>query len=241
MQPNQRKKSCADSQFHMDSDMKKPFLTFSLLVLLLPALAGCRGGYDYSVHVSELRSDIFRAETEEFTVTLSCVSREHPYCADGVTNPVSDVVEISLLPADKQTVTEYSVYVVGETKWGGEASFRNSYGDWFYSQGVDAFPQGSVTLSVEWDGNTRELTATSVKNENTLSPGEILSRAVKAEEEAVGRMTYNGAFHGEFFIRLLRREKNYYYVGIVGGQDGTIALLFDSETGEVLARRVHTF
>lgn len=42
---------------------------------------------------------------------------------------------------------------------------------------------------------------------------------------------------GEFHVRLLRRDANYYYVGIVDGKGHTISLLLDSETGETLARR----
>jgi len=38
-------------------------------------------------------------------------------------------------------------------------------------------------------------------------------------------------------VRLLRRNTNYYYVGIVDTDGKTISLLLNSETGEVLARR----
>lgn len=39
-------------------------------------------------------------------------------------------------------------------------------------------------------------------------------------------------------MRLLRRDKNYYYVGITDCTGKTISLLLNAETGEVLARRV---
>ena len=216
--------------------MKRRYSAFLLLIGLLPALAACGGGKDYTPFISEARYDIFRAETEEFTVTLSCISREYPYASDGIACPKTDVVEISLIPS-AAAMADYSVFVVGEKEWGGEASFRNAYGDWFYSEGVSAFPKDSVTLRIEWEDEVRELTATSVKNENTISVNEALKFAVTAEKERIDRMSSNGEFCGEFYVRLVRRDTNYYYVGIVSADGGITSLLLDGETGEVLARR----
>ena len=202
---------------------------------MLPALTAC-GGYDYSAHISEAKSDLFCAEPDEFTVTVSCVSREYPYVADGITCPMNSVMEVSLVPAKSQ-ICDYEVYLLGETTWGGETSFRTYAGDYFYSESVRKFPEGSVTVQIKWEDETRELTATSVKNEKTLSVNEILEYAIKAEKETVKQMTRDGNFLGEFYIRLLRRNINYYYVGITDLNGTTVSLLLDSETGEVLAKR----
>lgn len=219
----------------------KRYVTGFLLILLVPLLlvpllAGCGGRYNYAAHLSEVRSDIFRAETEEFTVTLSCISREYPYATDGVTCPISDLIELSVVPREITPET-YSVYVLGEKTMGGEASFRNFAGDWFYSESVESFPTGTVSLRIEWGENVREITATSVRNEGTLTPAQALDFAVGAEKQYVDRMMRDGAFYGEFYVRLLRRDKNYYYVGIVDRSGGVRSLLLDAETGEVLAKR----
>lgn len=214
--------------------MKKLFPSLLLTLTLLPALTAC-GGYDYTAHISEERGDLFCAETEEFSITLSCVKREHPYSADGIPCPPAMLVEISLVPASAE-LRDYEVYVSGESEWGGETSFRTYAGDYFYSQSVDAFPQDSVTVRVVWGEESRELYATSVRNENTLSVKDALGCAVKAEKETIDRMTENGKFAGEFYVRLLRRNTNFYYVGIIDKNGETISLLLDSETGEVLAR-----
>lgn len=215
--------------------MKKPISAFLLILSMLPALTAC-GGYDYSAHISEAKSDLFCAETDEFTVTVSCVSREYPYVADGITCPMNSVMEVSLVPAKPQ-ICDYEVYLLGETTWGGETSFRTYAGDYFYSESVRKFPEGSVTVQIKWEDETRELTATSVKNEKTLSVNEILEYAIKTEKETVKQMTRDGNFLGEFYIRLLRRNINYYYVGITDLNGTTVSLLLDSETGEVLAKR----
>ncbi|MDE6676675.1 MAG: hypothetical protein K2K12_03060, partial [Clostridia bacterium] len=161
---------------------------------------------------------------------------EYPYASDGITCPKTNVMEISLVPV-RAEICEYEVYVVGESVWGGETSFRTYAGDYYYCESVREFPKDSVTIQIKWENETREMTATSVKNENTLSVAEVLNRAVKAEKETIERLTENGSFCGEFYVRLLRRNVNYYYIGIIDRNGNTLSLLLDSETGEVLARR----
>ncbi len=215
--------------------MKKYFLSFMTLLLLLPALAAC-GKYDYYAHVSDEKSDIFRAETESYTLTVSCVSREYPYLCDGVAAARSDLLE-AVLAEKTPSGAEYELYFLEDVPRGGDMSFRSVTGDYFYSRSTEHFPDGSVSVKVVKNGVSEEILATSVKSENTLSVRDALEKAVSAEKETVDKMTRGEHFYGEFHVRLLRRDKNYYYVGIINEQGGILALLLDSETGEVLARK----
>ncbi len=215
--------------------MKKAiFACIPLCLLPLLALAGCGKKVAPEKYLSEVKSDIFVAETEEFSLTLSCTEREYPYADDGIACPRSKLCEISIVT---KTSADYSVFVLGEKSWGGETSYRNVRGDYYYSQGVEVFPEKSVTLRIQWEEETREIVATSVKTEKTISPEKALGEAVKSEKEAISRMTREGEFFGEYRVRLLKRDSVYYYVGIVDKNGHTISLLLDSETGEVLARR----
>ena len=116
-------------------------------------------------------------------------------------------------------------------------SFRNARGDYFYSQSVKKFPKNTLSVRVEWGDEKREIAATSVKTPSTLSVKEALDCAVKAERKTVDAMTQNGKFNGEFRVRLLKRDKTYYYVGIVGKDGKELSLLLDAESGALLARR----
>lgn len=215
--------------------MKKFRFTVILLPLLLLACASCGGSYDYTKHLSEIKRDIFRAETEAFTLTVCCVEREHPYASDGVTCPLTKIVEAELVAKDASG-TDYSL-TIPELSLGGAMSRRTVENDWFFSQSVEKFPEKSVSVTLEKDGETFELLATSVKTEATMSAEEALKIAVAHESEAIKRLTEGGVFQGEFRVRLLRRNVNYYYVGIVSKSGATISLLLGAESGEVLARR----
>lgn len=210
-------------------------LSIMLIIFSFFVLSAC-GKYDYYVHVTDERSDLFCAETEEFFLTVSCVYREHPFLADGAVSPRAKTVE-AVLTEKTPSGGEYEIYFLDDVSRGGEMSFRNVSGDYFYSRGVEEFPQGTLSLRIVKDGTSQEIAATSVKNENTLSTREALEKAVASEPEYIGRLTVDGKFHGEFYVRLLRRDKNYYYVGIVGKDGVILSLLLDSETGETLARR----
>ena len=217
--------------------MKKAALFLLVPLLSLVLLAGCKGT-DYTKHLSDVRSDLFAAETEDFSLTISCITRETPYAADGVACNTLKLIEIAVKPSEGMDGSKsYRIALSGEPAISGELSYRTVKGDYFLSQGVSAFPEGSVTVRLSEDGKTTEIAATSVRTEKTLSPEDALRFAVDAERELVGRMTAGSAFEGEFTVRLMRRSRNYYFVGITGKQENA-ALLIDAETGEVLARRV---
>lgn len=216
--------------------MKKPFFAGAALsLLLLLPLAGCAKPYDYTLHLSEIKRDIFLAETAQFGVTLSCVEREHPYASDGVTCPKSMLMEVVLTPVDR-SIEGYTVTIT-DGDWGGEMSFRSVEDNWYFSAGCDSFPAQEVSVSVEWEGGKTEILATSIKNEHTMSAEQALQIAIDHEEETVKALTKDNVFLGEFRIRLLRRDVNYYYVGIIAPSGKTVSLLLGAESGEVLARR----
>ena len=213
--------------------MKKRFCLFLAAAALLPLCAAC-APYRYNDCLSEVRSDLFLAETEYFTLTLACVEREYPYADDGIPCPMSKSVQVTLSPLTPPA-GDVSIFVgEGEARLGGEASYRTTRGDYTYSVGVDAFPEGSVTVTVLYGEQEHTLAATSVRTESTLTPEEALARGTEAERETLERMREAGSL--EIAVRLLRRDKNYYYFAVTDGKT-RIALLLDGETGEQLARR----
>lgn len=218
--------------------MKSRVLNFLILSLLLPMLflpVACKNSEDYFSYVSDERSDIFCARTEDYDVTVSCMEREHPFATDGVVSPRSKTVEV-VLAEKTPSGAEYEIYFLEDMPRGGDMSFRNVTGDYYFSRGVEEFPSGSLSLRIVCGEKTSELFLTSVKTDKTLSTAKALDLAVSAEKETIAAMS-GKSFEGEFHVRLLRRDKNYYYVGIAHPENGTVSLLLDGETGEILARR----
>lgn len=210
-------------------------LSLSLSFFSLLFISGCQKE-DYFAYLSDLRSDLFAAETENYTLSISCNERERPYALDGIPSPRLKTIEIVLTEKEPSNEEGYEVYLLEDVPKGGEMSFRSVSGDWFYSRGVEEFPSGSVSVRVVFQNKSEDLTATSVKNEKTISPQDALKAAVSSEGEFIEQLKAEGRFCGEFHVRLLKRDKTYYYVAIVG-KEKSVCLLLNSETGEVLARR----
>ncbi len=217
---------------------KRHFFVLSAILpaLALPIFTAC-APYDYSDRISEVRSDLFLAETDDFSLTIACLTREYPYADDGIPCPMTSLIEADLHPKTQMPDT-VEIYAEG-INWGGEASFSAVSGSYRFSQGTDTFPEGSISLRVVWGDSETTIAATSVRTEETLSAKEALSVFVEAEKETLARMKQDGAFCGELCVRLLRRDKNYYYAAVTDGKERT-ALLIDAETGEILARRTDT-
>lgn len=211
-------------------------MTFSMLILFLfPVLSGC-GNLDYSRFVSDLRCDLFCAQTESFEVTVTCMEREYPFASDGYVGTLSKTVEVTLVETENSDAI-YEVYFLEDVPRGGEMSFRSVTGDRYYSRGVETFPEGVLSLRIVRDGKSEDIALTSVKNQKTLSPASALESALLSEKETVKKLSSGGDFSGELHVRLLRRDKNYYYVGIVDRNKRTVCMLLDAESGKVLARR----
>ena len=57
---------------------------FVSLVMGTLFFSACKREEDLFSYVSECRSDIFTCETEEFSLKIYAVFREHPYLSDGI-------------------------------------------------------------------------------------------------------------------------------------------------------------
>lgn len=213
--------------------MRRRIASIIILAALLPVLAACKQE-NYTEHLSEVRQDIFCAQTDDFVLLLNCTSREYPYADDGIACTMTQIIEVTLTPTVSPS-GDVTIYA-DDGSWGGDASFSSVHGDYRFSQGVDTFPEGSVDLRVTWGERTYQIAATSVRTDATIPPESALSVLTESEKETLARMKKEGIFCGEFRVRLLRREQNYYYVAVTDGSE-QIALLIDAETGEILARR----
>ena len=81
------------------------------------------------------------------------------------------------------------------------------------------------------------MTATTVRTDNMLSPKEVVEKIQTAESEKFKSMTDSKGFAGEIYLRLIYEDAPYYYIGIIDREGTIFALLVDSESGKILAKR----
>ena len=217
--------------------MKK--LPIALLVPLfaLAALTGC-GGEDYAEHISDVRSDCFLAETEDFSLTVSCISREVPYAADGIASETSDYFEVRAELPDS-TLTYTLTFTAGGKEWGGEMNYDSVRREFSYSVSMPAPSEETIDFTVAAEGEgAPSYTFRAQRSAGKLSLDELLASIQKTQAEALQEFA-GEKFTGEIYVRYAPRgDRKFFYAAFIGRDGRTLSFLADADTGEVLASRL---
>ena len=207
-----------------------------LAPVLLVSLGACGKTIDYFDYVSELRSNILLAEQEDFSLRVYATEKESPYTADGVKRAVSPRAEIYLTGPVVTESCDISFIYDGK-EYGGDMSFDNVKLEYFYSCTLDISAASSISFKITIEETSLEMTATTVCTDNMLSPKEVVEKIQAAESEKFKSLTDSKGFAGEIYLRLNYEDAPYYYIGIIDREGTIFALLVDSESGKILAKR----
>ncbi len=217
---------------------KRVFSILSLFVFIISVFSfgACKKKTDYFSYVSELRENIFLAETDGYLLRVYSVRKEIPYCADGIPNAISTTVEFHLnaKAADGAYVLEFPFK--GKT-YGGEMSYDNVKTEYFYSQTLDVANEKEVSVTITSKTETVTLNAKSVLSGSALSAKDAFSCLYKTEKPLFDELTDKYGFQGEIYIRLIYEDAPYYYVGLITRDEKVRAFLLNAENGKILAKR----
>lgn len=227
--------------FKQDAKLLRPKILIRFLLVcaaLLCALSfvGCKKTVRYADYVSELRNNIFLAETETLSLRVYSVTKESPYAADGVPQETAPRTEVYLVAPEGDEVCSLA-FTVGGKDYGGEMSFDNVRAEYYFYCTLDTSDLSEIVCKINYGGTESELTAKSVRTENTLSHEEILNGLLSAEKPLFDGLTDKYGFAGEIYIRLIFEETPYYYVGVIDRSGKITAFLINGETGKLLAKR----
>lgn len=209
------------------------FLFFGFLLVLLCA---CSKNVNYFDYVSELRENIFLAETDGFSLRVYAVAKETPYLSDGAKRETSTRCEVYLVAPSFEKECILTFTIDGE-KYGGEMSFDNVKSEYFYSCTLNVAKQKQIDCKITYGEQELSLCAQSVLTEDTISPETALKGLCEAEKELFSSLTDEYGFAGEIYLRLLYEDAPYYYVGVIGRDGKTTAFLLNGKTGKILAKR----
>ena len=206
------------------------------LPIVLFSLCACKTKVEYFDYVSELRSNIFLARNEDFSLRVYAVEKEIPYAPDGIKRETSKRAEIFLIaPSGEQDCELY--FTIDENTYGGEMSFDNVRAEYYFSCTLDISTLQTITFELRYGESCLELTANSVKTASTLSPNDTLKTLIASEQELFTSLTDKYGFAGEIYIRLLYEEAAYYYVGVMDRNGNSYAFLINATSGKILAKR----
>lgn len=218
--------------------LKKTFVFFFLIALLplFSFFSSCKKKLDYFSHVSEIRSNILLAEAEDFSLRIFIGEREVPYAADGVARETSPRFDAYLVAPNGTKTCEFH-FKIGNETYGGEMSYDNVKGEYYYFCTLSVPQLKSVSCEILYGEEQFVLDAKSVLTEKTLSPRDALSHLLTTEKESFSALTDKYGFAGEIGIRLIYEDNPYYYVGVIDRKGNVSAFLLNAETGKLLAKR----
>lgn len=225
----------------MDFNLKKRKI-FTLLLFLLPCVffcaffTACAKKINYYDYVSELRSNIFLAEEENFSLRAYALFKESPYAMDGIPKSPSPRMEAYMIAPNGANTCTISFEYQGEN-YKGEMSYDNVKGEYFFACNVDVSEATELHFEIEYGERKIPLRATSIKTNDMLSPKNILSMLEECEQELFLSLTDKYGFSAEIYLRLIYEGAPYYYVGIIERSGNVHAFLIHAKTGKILAKR----
>ncbi len=206
------------------------------LFFIIALFSACKKQLDYFSYVSELRSNILLAQTDEYLLTVYAVEKEYPYAADGVKRETSKRTEIRLLAPSGDKTYEIA-FCVDNKNYGGEMSYDNVRAEYYFSCSVDVSNLDALDCKLIFKENTLDFHAKSVLTKDTLSPREIVEKVRLQESELFTSLTDKYGFAGEIYVRVLYEDFPYFYVGIIDKNGQISAFLVNGVTGKILAKR----
>ena len=211
-------------------------LALLFLVAFFYLFPSCKKNEDYFSYLSEYRSNLFLAETEEFSVRIYALEKEHPFIADGGVGEKTKRAEVYITAKDGSESCKVTFHGNGN-QYGGEASYDSVKREYFYSCAADLSTAASIPLALQFGDTVYEVTAHSIKQADTLSGEQILMCLQEQEVDLFRSLTDKNGFLAEIHLRLLYEEAPYYYIGIVEKTGKITAFLMDAATGTILAKR----
>ena len=205
--------------------MKKTFLFVLLSLCLCCFLLGCNND-GYESRITDLRTDIFIAESDDFTLTAYMGRRETPFSADGMVGNVQNVMLIKLqtaVIAARQVMIDYDgkQYVADFT------THPTSH----HLSAVIAFPptQAETLNAKVVVGETAiDVTLQKITPADAISYRKALSIAAKS---------FSTAENGEFHVRLICENQNFYWFCAVARENGSEAVLLSATDGKIIAKK----
>lgn len=211
-------------------------LSFLFLFGFGGSLTACNKPVDYFSYVSELRDNIFIAETDEYSLRAYSVVKESPYLTDGIVMETSRRIEVYFIAPQGDKNCELSL-VLGDKSYGGEMSFDNVKTEYYWTCSLDVSTAQSLEFILEYGEETLNLTASSVLSGKELAPKAVLEILKEEDPEPFAALTDKYGFAGEIYLRLIFEENPYYYVGIIDRNGKIYAFLINATTGKILAKR----
>ena len=190
-------------------------------------------------YVSELRSDVFFGQSENYSIKASYGFKETPYNNDGDVKTRVYILHFILLDKEIEQATYTLTMQFNGFDYSAEFKLNPVSHVASADLEINDFTLKSFNATVNCGSENETITLSSTLPENTITPQTALESIYKHQKSLVDSFySSDGTFNAEIYLRVLVKDaKPYYYVGFGSGNNSLKAFLLDGLTGEVLAIR----
>jgi len=214
---------------------------FSFALLVMIFFTACRPAFERFQHlISELRDNVFIAESENYSVYILSGRREEPFIMDGHAGTMRDYTLITLEPKTCLQTHTFKAVING-TEYSGQF-VAHPFAKSFSAEIAVAARGAHIALTVLCGGTEETLNAVSVLTENMISAEKAVEIAEKKLRDSIDMFRANGTLQCEIYVRLMANPIDnsggyYWYVAFIGANQTIFAVLIEPVTMQILAIR----
>jgi len=221
--------------------MKKTGVLIFAIIACVLFFAACSTPMEkYEAYISELRDNVFTAESVNYSVQIITGKREEPFVMDGHAGAVREFTVITLNPKAGEGKYSYRVTING-SEFAGKFlphPFAKTYSADIEARSFDS----EILLSITVNGNSETLTAKSVKTDNMIPAAKAVEIAEKRLKHRIDDFWANGTLNAEIYVRLISNPIDnsggyYWYVAFIGAGQTIYAVLIEPVSMQVAAIR----
>ncbi len=219
--------------------MKKICIAICFLCLVSFALPACKTQSTLLNYVSELRSDVFFGQNDNYSVKASYGFKETPFDNDAKVSKKVYQLNFVLLDMQSDQATFSVTFNFKDKECNALFKLNPVSHALTATVNVEDFDLKTFEVIIRRDSNSQTVTLNSLLPADTISPVQALECLEKTQKPLIDAYrSSDGGFNAEIYLRVLvKDQKAYYYVGFASGNQNLKALLLDGKTGKVLAIR----
>ena len=219
-----------------------------LCAMCLSCLCAC-GPTNVNIndYLIENRVNLFTAQDDLYSLTLSTGTRETNYNFDGVIDEMCDFGILTLSrndnsPLAKDTYT-YTVRI-GEENYTGILACNEIDNTYSADIGINISSDSVITAQVSFTGYTFSKELTNISNSFAVDNNTAINIANKELEKNISTITRDKNNKIEVITKILKDystsdlKKYYWYIGVISTKGETLGVLIDSSNGDIIAKKV---
>lgn len=218
--------------------MKKFILLPFVLAVALSA-SGCKKQCSVKDKISQLRSDVFYGEVDEFELYCYVEKREDPYEENGNPGDVKPLLLFKITPKNDVNLENAVITaecLCDENKYFGTFEYKPLTVSRYCKISPIALPTGYLSVKISVDGKSYSPNLNSLKKVNSVSHLTAIEAVRKFDEKSLNKFFSNDAY-GEIYARILSVDgDDYWYLGFIS-YDSKTEYLLDAKTCEILSVR----